>query len=82
MSIFNEIGLAIGKGTEGIGARAKVIRESSKLNSMVNEEEKKLAVYYQNIGQIYADIHRSDYEPEFAELMELINEARLNLVNY
>ena len=82
MSIFNEIGLAIGKGTEGIGARAKVIRESSKLNSMVNEEEKKLAAYYQNIGQIYADIHRSDYEPEFAELMELINEARRNLVNY
>lgn len=82
MSIFNEIGLAIGKGTEGIGAKAKVIRESSKLNSMVIEEEKKLANYYQNIGQIYADIHKTDYEPQFAELMELINEARRNLVTY
>lgn len=82
MSIFNEIGLAIGKGTEGIGAKAKVIRESSKLNSMVIEEEKKLANYYQNVGQIYADIHKTDYEPQFTELMELINEARRNLVAY
>lgn len=44
MSIFNEIGLAIGKGTEGIGAKAKVIRESSKLSFMVGEEEKSLRI--------------------------------------
>lgn len=82
MSIFNEIGLAIGKGTEGIGAKAKVIRESSKLSFMVGEEEKKLTNYYQRIGQIYADIHKNDYEPEFAELMSLVEEARNNLMDY
>ncbi len=82
MSIFNEIGLAIGKGTEGIGAKAKVIRESSKLSFMVGEEEKKLTNYYQRIGQIYADIHKNDYESEFAELMSLVEEAKNNLMVY
>lgn len=82
MSIFNEIGLAIGKGTEGIGAKAKVIRESSKLSFMVGEEEKKLTNYYQRIGQIYADIHKNDYESEFAELMSLVEEAKNNLMAY
>ena len=82
MSIFNEIGLAIGKGTEGIGAKAKVIRESSKLSFMVGEEEKKLTNYYQRIGQIYADIHKNDYESEFAELMSLVEESKNNLIAY
>lgn len=82
MSIFNEIGLAIGKGTEGIGAKAKVIRESSKLSFMVGEEEKKLTNYYQRIGQIYADIHKNDYESEFAELMSLVEESKNNLMAY
>ena len=82
MSIFNEIGLAIGKGTEEIGAKAKVIRESSKLSFMVGEEEKKLINYYQRIGQIYADIHKNDYESEFAELMSLVEEAKNNLMAY
>lgn len=82
MSIFNEIGLAIGKGTEGIGAKAKVIRESSKLSFMVGEEEKKLTNYYQRIGQIYADIHKNDYESEFTELMSLVEESKNNLIAY
>lgn len=82
MSIFNEIGLAIGKGTGEIGAKAKVMRESSKLNLMAGEEEKKLVNYYQSIGQIYADIHKNDYEPAFAELMTLVEESRNNLMAY
>lgn len=82
MSIFNEIGLAIGKGTGEIGAKAKVIRENSKLNLMVGEEEKKLVNYYQSIGQIYADIHKNDYEPAFAELMTMVEESRNNLMTY
>ena len=82
MSIFNEIGLAIGKGTGEIGAKAKVIRESSKLNLMAGEEEKKLVGYYQSIGQIYADIHKNDYESEFAELMSLVEESKNNLIAY
>lgn len=82
MSIFNEIGLVIGKGTGEIGAKAKVIRESSKLNLMAGEEEKKLVGYYQSIGQIYADIHKNDYEPEFAELMTMVEQSRNNLMAY
>lgn len=82
MSIFNEIGLAIGKGTGEIGAKAKVIRESSKLNVMAGEEEKKLVSYYQSIGQIYADIHKNDYEPIFAELMTMVEESQNNLMDY
>ena len=82
MSIFNEIGLAIGKGTEGIGVKAKEIRESSKLNLMAGEEEKKLVNYYQSIGQIYADMHKNDYEPAFAELMTMVETSKNNLMTY
>lgn len=82
MSIFNEIGFAIGKGTEGIGTKAKVIRESSRLNFMAGEEEKRLVTYYQELGRLYADIHKNDYESEFAEVMGRIEEARNNLMAY
>lgn len=82
MSIFDEIGLAIGKGTEGIGTKAKIMRESSKLNFMAGEEEKKLAAYYQELGRLYADIHKNNYESEFAELMGRVEETRNNLIAY
>lgn len=82
MSIFNEIGFVIGKGTGEIGTKAKVMRESSKLNIMAGEEEKKLVSYYQSIGQIYADIHKNDYEPAFAELMTMVETSKNNLMTY
>ena len=54
MSIFNEIGLAIGKGTEGIGAKAKVIRESSKLSFMGRGRKKA----YELLSENWSDLCR------------------------
>lgn len=49
--------------------------ETSKLNSRVTEEEKKIDGYYYQIGKLYVSLHPTDCEAELAELVQSVRES-------
>lgn len=54
----------------------------SRINQMVAEENEKIGRYYLEIGKKYVQSHTTDYETEFAELMEALTVSQRKLSNY
>lgn len=59
--------------------KAKDFSDSARINSLINEEEKKINAYYFQTGKLFVSLHANDYEPAFANIMAMIadSEARL-----
>lgn len=60
--------------------KAKDFSDSARINSLINEEEKKINGYYFQTGKLFVSLHANDYEPAFANIMAMIadSEARLS----
>ena len=52
--------------------QAKVLTESTRLHGVIAEEKKKIEENYHALGKLYAQVHSTDYEGVFAELMTAI----------
>ncbi len=69
----------LGKKASEAGARAiqktKEISDTTKLNSMISDEEKKIANMHCQIGTLYASLHRADCEEAFAPMIAVIVES-------
>lgn len=61
------------------GQKAKDFSDSARINSLINEEEKKINAYYHQVGKLYVSLHTSDYEPEFDGVMAAIAESEKTL---
>ena len=54
----------------------------SKINHLIHEEYGKMAKCHQQLGEKYAQLHSSDYEEDFAELIQSLDASRRKLDNY
>ena len=61
------------------GQKAKGFSDSSKINSQINEEERKINSYYTQLGKLYVTLHAEDYAPEFEGIMSAIAESETKL---
>lgn len=55
--------------------QAKILAETTKLNSQIADEEKKISNNYYQIGKLYAAMHQNDCEEDFAGMLAEIAEA-------
>ena len=61
---------------ENLSNKAKTLSETTSLNGIIKTEERKIASHYQILGQLYFEKYGSSPEPEFAESVSVINEAK------
>ncbi len=57
------------------GQKAKDFSDSARINSLINEEERKINAYYHQVGRLYVSLHTNDYEPAFEGVMAYIAES-------
>ena len=62
--------------------KSKEISDVSKLNGYISEEEKKLNGLYTQIGALYCQLHKDDFEAAFGELMTPAFECQTKIEDY
>ena len=60
----------------------KNLAEISRINALISEEETKINNMYCQIGKLYATVHRSDSEEEFAGLVAAVMESESKVEEY
>lgn len=76
----------LSKTVTGVGqktiAKTKELADTSRLNSMISEEEKVITNQYFQIGKLYVSIHKDDFEDDFAGMIGAIAEAEAKIRDY
>lgn len=82
MAVWNNFGKKASNTTAKAVQQAKILTETSRLNTLISEEKKKINSFYSQIGQAYAQVHHDDYEPGFGELMKALAETERRIREY
>jgi ribosomal protein L40E len=82
MSFLDQIGKKISDVGQGVAQSTKNFADVTKLNGMISDEEKKIAVLYGNIGKAYYSRHREDPGAEELDSINAVNEAFQNIEQY
>ena len=82
MAIWHELGKKASDTTAKAVHQAKVLGETTKLNSMISDENKKIEQIYSQLGKAYAQTHRDDYESCFGDLMEMLKASETKIKEY
>lgn len=82
MAFFENLSKTVtGVGQKAI-AKTKELADTSRLNSMISEEEKVITNQYFQIGKLYVSIHKDDFEDDFAGMIGAIAEAEAKIRDY
>ena len=82
MAIWDNIGKKASATTAKAAQQVKILTETTKLNGMISDEEKKINNRYCEIGKLYATIHREDPETELADLVAAVVESERKIKEY
>ena len=82
MALWNELGKKASSTTAKAVHQAKVMGGTSKINTLILEENKKIEEIYTQLGKAYAQIHRDDYESCFGELVEMVKLSERKISEY
>ena len=67
MAFFNDLRRRVTASGQNAIQKTKDMTEISKLNSLISEREQSIDAACLRIGKLYAELHREDFEPGFAE---------------
>lgn len=82
MAFFDDLGKKISKAGQTAAQKTKEMTDIAKLNSAISEEEKRINNNYNQIGKLYVTLHSTDYENEFAEMVEAIKASEEKISSY
>lgn len=82
MPIWNNFTKKVSESTGKAVQQANIIAETTKLNSLISQEEKTLDSIYKKIGKLYVFLHSADYETDFTELMNSVSESKQKITQY
>lgn len=82
MAFFDGIGKKLSQTGQSAVQKTKEMADVAKINTAIAEEERKLNSNYVQIGKLYAEIHASDYEESFAQMIIAIQEAERRICNF
>lgn len=72
MAFFDNIGRKVSEAGQKMIQKTGEMSDTSRLNMQISDEEKKINAACQQIGKLYAQLHRNDPEPAFQELVESV----------
>lgn len=82
MEFFEKLGKSVTEVSQKTIAKTKELADTSKLNSMISEQEKIITNQYFQIGKLYVSIHKDNYEEDFAGMIATIAEADTKIREY
>lgn len=82
MAFFDKLSKSVTEVSQKAIAKTKELADTSKLNSMISEQEKIIANQYFQIGKLYASIHKNNFEDDFAPMIAAITEAEAKISDY
>ena len=72
MAFFDELGKKISVTGQNVMQKAKGMADITSLKSQINEEQKKIDKYCQNLGHMYYELKQNHPEPQLAELVRMV----------
>ncbi len=82
MAFFEDLGKKISQTSQGVVQKTKDTAETIRLNSMITDEEKRIASITAEIGKRYFELHADSYEPAFEQFIMSIKEAQAKINSY
>ena len=82
MAIWESLSKKASETTAKVMQQTKNFAETTKLNGMVTEEEKRIDNIYYHLGKRYASIYRENPAPEFAEMIAAIIASEEKIAQY
>lgn len=82
MAFWDNLSKKASEAADKAAQQVKVLSETTKLNSAVSDEEKKISVNYSEIGKLYVSLHKDDCEEAFAEMIAAIVESEAKIAEY
>lgn len=76
MSFFNDFGKKISSGSQEAIAKAKDFADVAKLNSNISDEERRINANFTEIGKMYFESHKDDFDEMFADQFTSIKECQ------
>ncbi len=79
MAFFDKLSKSVTEASQKTIAKTKELADTSRLNSMISEQEKIITNQYFEIGKRYVSLHKEDYEEDFAGMMSRIADAEAKI---
>ena len=76
MAFFDDLGKKFVQVSQTTANKTKELGAIAKLNSVISEEEKKISYTIYQIGKLYLKLHHTDYESNFAELIDSMKKSQ------
>lgn len=73
MAFFEGIGKKLSDAGQSVAQQTKNFADVAQLNSTINEAEKKIAQFKNELGQLYYEAHKTDANVEGANIIAQIN---------
>ena len=82
MGFFDDIGKKVSDAGQKTLQKTKEGSETVKMNSLIAEEEKRIAEMYSQIGNLYVSKYGEDCEEDFSALVKAVLESRKKIQEY
>ena len=82
MAFFDNLGKKASEMTAKAMQKAQELSETTNLNSLISEDEKKINNTYYQIGKLYVSLHSEDSEEAFAGMIASVAEGEQKISGY
>ena len=82
MALWDNLSKKASETTAKAVQQARILSETTRLNGLISDEEKKINNNYYQIGKLYAAIHQTDSEEEFSSMIAAIAESEQRIMEY
>lgn len=82
MAFFDDLGKKISQAGQSAVQKTKDMTDTARINGAIAEEEKKINHYYFQIGKLYVATHATDYENDFAGMINAVQDSKKKIREY
>lgn len=82
MAFFDKLSRTVTEASQKTIAKTKELADTSRLNTMISEQEKIITNQYFQIGKLYVSIHKDNFEDDFAGMIAAIADAEAKIRDY
>lgn len=82
MAFFDKLSKTVTEASQKTIAKTKELADTSRLNSMISEQEKIITNQYFQIGKLYVSIHKDNFEDDFSGMIAAIADAEAKIRDY
>lgn len=82
MALFDNLSRMAAEASQKAVQKTKNFSDTSKLQTLISDAEKRINLTYSEIGKLYLVVHRDDPEPSFVKMVQTIIDAEEKINEY